>query len=142
MLFLLGLSSCSKRGCTDVDAENFEPKAKVDCGCCYYWAKGQGYYDKDFYDNLKASGAVYLKYYIDGVFNGQNAEIPYISSPPAEPPFTRYERGETYNIIMVVDLGPLKRKKMEVKITDQKDNLIWKDSVVFVAARVAMIQLN
>jgi hypothetical protein len=32
----LGLSSCSKPGCTDIDATNYSAKAKTNDGSCNY----------------------------------------------------------------------------------------------------------
>lgn len=29
-------TSCGKEGCEDINANNYDPKAKKDCGCCLY----------------------------------------------------------------------------------------------------------
>ena len=52
--------SCEKGGCTDYDALNYDPEAKVDDNSCYYFWIGQNYQGgKIFYiDRSKKHGLI------------------------------------------------------------------------------------
>ena len=61
LIFLsLSFTSCKKAGCTDYDALNYDPEAKVDDNTCYYFWIGQNYQGgKIFYiDRSKKHGMI------------------------------------------------------------------------------------
>ena len=43
IILILAFTSCKKGGCTDYDALNYDPEAKVDDNSCYYFWIGQNY---------------------------------------------------------------------------------------------------
>lgn len=43
IILMIAFTSCKKAGCTDYDALNYDPEAKVDDNSCYYFWIGQNY---------------------------------------------------------------------------------------------------
>ena len=60
ILVMIAFTSCKKAGCTDYDALNYDPEAKVDDNSCYYFWIGQNYQGgKIFYiDRSKKHGLI------------------------------------------------------------------------------------
>ena len=145
VLFLLVFSSCSKRGCMDSDADTYEPKAKIDCHCCTYEAKGLGWYNQVFYNTMKSRSVTALNYYVNSELAGQTNYISYYSSsaPTLATNNSDYSfyRKETWNVLFA-NLGSDKMKKMQVRVTDQNGTWLMVDSVIFKANRVVTFELR
>lgn len=143
-LFLLATSSCKQRGCMDTDAENYESKAGIDCGCCYFAGKGLGWYRKAFYDKMKSAGVTALKYYVnDQLVNETNYISVYSMSPPTfavdNSSYMYYTEGE-WNVV-VVNLEGAKLKILPVRVTDQNGSAVWSGNVAFQANTIIAFEL-
>ena len=84
LLVVVSFSSCKKGGCTDYDALNYDPEAKVDDNSCYYFWIGQNYQGgKIFYiDRSKKHGLIAAEFDLNnswwGCF-GDSIEAPGIN---------------------------------------------------------------
>ena len=69
---LLLIASCKKAGCTDYDALNYDPEAKVDDNSCYYFWIGQNYQGgKIFYiDRSKKHGMISAEFDLENTVWG------------------------------------------------------------------------
>ena len=129
----------------DSDADNYEPKAKIDCHCCTYEGKGYGWYNQGFYNNLKSHNVTALNYYVNNELAGQTNYIEYYSS--SAPTFAvnnsdYFIYTKTKWNVVFVNMGSAKTKKMEVRVTDQNGTWLMVDSVIFKANRVVAIELR
>lgn len=106
LLFIVSLfifSSCKKGGCTDYDALNYDPEAKVDDNSCYYFWIGQNYQGgKIFYiDRSKKHGLIAAEFDLNnswwGCF-GDSIEAPGIND-------TEVYKGSTNSQIIVDACG-------------------------------------
>ena len=78
LIFLsLSFTSCKKAGCTDYDALNYDPEAKVDDNTCYYFWIGQNYQGgKIFYiDRSKKHGLISADFDIENTEWGCSAGL-------------------------------------------------------------------
>jgi len=74
IIALLSITSCKKGGCTDYDALNYDPEAKVDDNTCYYFWIGQNYQGgKIFYiDRSKKHGLISAEFDLENTVWGCN----------------------------------------------------------------------
>ncbi|MBX3162842.1 MAG: hypothetical protein KF900_00015 [Bacteroidetes bacterium] len=149
MLFLFVTASCSRRGCTDANAENFEPNAKTDCGCCFYQAKGKVWAAFDKTESLRKNGVTGLKLYAGENLAGGIDFKSYVptyfllsSSATSNPDYNSFTYQKTEGDVLIVELDTSKEKEMQVRIDDQNNNTLWTGNVVFKAATVTFIELN
>jgi len=145
-------TACRSRGCKDKDAENFEPKASNDCSCCYFTGKAVIWYEKAFYDKLKAAGVSKLTYYTDGEFGGETrSSIPFYSAgnnPPTISSSANNNNGESYasyytkehGEAMIASLGADKQKLIKIDIKDQNGVIRWTGSATFKANNVITVK--
>jgi hypothetical protein len=144
------VSSCSQRGCKDKDGENYEPTAGTDCSCCFYSAKAIIWYEKPFYDMLKAANVNKLRYYVNGEPGGESrSSIPYYSSsPPTIYSSANNNNGQSYanyytkehGEAMIAVLGNDKTKIMNVTVMDQNSIVRWSGKATFKANDVITIK--
>ncbi|MES2679187.1 MAG: hypothetical protein V4635_04845 [Bacteroidota bacterium] len=118
------LFSCSRRGCTDTVAENYEPRAKVNSSC-YYGSKAIIWY----HDMASVHGATKLFYYVDGEFNGESDRSLDFYRRSYAPGSYEVQTGNTLR----VNLGQEKVKTCLVLIKDEYDNVVWQKYVEFKA---------
>lgn len=65
-----GLVSCNKPvpGCTNPNAENYDPAAEEDSGTCSFRGSAIFYHDSNTVQQLINNGVTYVKLYVDGQF--------------------------------------------------------------------------
>jgi len=140
-------NSCSKRGCMEKDAENYEPKATTDCSCCYFYGKARIWYGDNFYNGLKSSGTTKLIYYVNDEVVGQMdraSDLGLANYPGTGPAVSQgdsdylYDDGE--GNLMTVPLGADKEKTLPVTVKDQNGNIRWQGSATFKANQIILIQ--
>lgn len=69
-LIVLLTFSCKKEvpGCTNPNAENYQPEAEVEAGTCSYRGSAVFYHDMQTSQNLINDGVTNVKLYVDGEF--------------------------------------------------------------------------
>jgi hypothetical protein len=80
ILGMIAFTSCKKGGCTDYDALNYDPEAKVDDNSCYYYWIGQNYQGgKIFYiDRSRKHGLIAAEFDLENTqwgCNGDSIEV-------------------------------------------------------------------
>lgn len=138
-------AGCSRQGCLDTDAENYEPKATVSCSCCQFTGKGIAWYRKPFYEKVKASGANQFYFFMADKEVGHVRYIAYFSdSPPIfssnGSDYVYYNPGD--DPVAIVPIGGLKQKKVLLTCRDEKNNLLWQDSVEITANKLTTFELR
>lgn len=91
IVILLLTSSCSKKGCMDSDAENYDPKAKIDPGACEYI--------------FGCMDEVSTNYNSEATRDDGSCE--YVIYPPPPPGFNNFEcgvQGYTYSELLVLGI--------------------------------------
>jgi hypothetical protein len=135
--FCFFVCSCSRRGCTDKTAENYEPRAKVDCSCYYV---GKAYL---WYQDASRLGATTLFYYIDGEFTGKSTKgleyYEWYSEPTLYEKFGNYDAND--GNILIVNLEQAKSKICSVVIKNEAGNIVWQREVQFNAGKIFQLQL-
>lgn len=69
-MVMIGISSCSKEGCTNTKATNYDSGADKDDGSCRYEAKVKFYIKSSSYSYLNSVGTTYISLYVDGTYCG------------------------------------------------------------------------
>jgi hypothetical protein len=145
VITLFVFAACSKRGCLDDKAQNFEPKAKIDCGCCNYVGKVRVWYMESFYRTQLAD----LKRIILLVNGEKKTEydflLMYSSSPPDIPSdYGSYSNSSTNSIYINLEafLGEKKQKKFKISMIGNDNRLLWEDSVMVQAAKVTPVEAH
>lgn len=110
------ISSCGTAGCTDNQAENYDPSAKKHC-CCEYKGTVVFWYGKTTSQNLMNYGSTVLTYYVDGKIVGSGAVNIYWNSSPS--------CGQAASITVEKDLGGVTNKSFSYRIVDQDGDVIW-----------------
>lgn len=147
LFVLLWGTSCKQRGCTDTSAENFEPKAKVDCGCCFYSSKGIVWASSNVQNKMRNAGVIGIRLYADGELVGGTEFTSYSqhnlsSIPPSDFDYESPNNEKNKGDVLDIKFGSLKEKRMLVNITDQNNRTLWLDSVFFKAATITAIEIN
>jgi len=149
---ILVCSSCKEVGCTDADAENYEPAAKKDCNCCIYNGRIKLWYGDAFYNNYlggsKASSTNVLWCYLNGVYvnktmkglGNSDYRSPYIVSGNGA--FSYISYGNQDVLALELDLKQSKQVRCELKVLLNNSTLVWKDTVTFKAKTVIPVELK
>jgi hypothetical protein len=142
ILLFLGVtfSRCSTRGCMDIDAQNYEPRAKKDCNCCFYAGKVLGLYEEGFGDRVKSGGASEFQFYCNNELVGSSNYISYSYGLPNNIEYNGFRVG-SLDPVAIISTGAEKQKKVLLLCTDQNKNWLWQDSVLVVANKVTPFQM-
>lgn len=133
LLATITFSSCSKKGCVDVSAENYCDECKKDDGTCTYKGEVVFWYNKATSDSLTADAATALTYYVDGQIVGSSATSVYwISAPTC---------GQGGSITVSKDLGTVKNKTYTYSIKDQTGFEYWNGTINFTGGNCLTQQL-
>lgn len=135
VLILVGLTSCKKEGCTDIDATNFDAEAKKDNGACTYEGNTVFWYGEDMANFLVDDGAVSLTYYVDNKIVGSSAAAVYWNgiSPNC---------GASGLVTVSKDLGNAKTQAFTYEIVDQDGWIYWQGILNFNANTCLSFELN
>ncbi|MES2681798.1 MAG: hypothetical protein V4635_18025 [Bacteroidota bacterium] len=143
VIVVMAMTACNKseRGCLDQNAENFEPSAKIDCGCCYYTGKALMYYNSDYYFARIQGRVTSLNYFIDGVAAGKTIEELEVSVyNPGGDYYGLYTPSYQDNIILF-DLGNQPQKNYLVTIKDENGTILYSKNTTIVANKITLLNL-
>lgn len=117
---LLGVTSCKKEGCMDVDAENYDADAKKSATCSY---KGSAvlWNNEASTNGMMSDGVNSLVYYVGGNLVGSSSSGVYFASQP--------DCGGLGAVSFSVDLGEEKAKTFPYKVLDQNDAVVWSGNI-------------
>lgn len=121
----LGLSSCSKPGCTDIDATNYSEKAKTNDGSCTYSEKLIIWQSNSTSQLLQQAGISGISIYIDGSLAGSFLTTNYWTGTP-----TCDQAG---NVSATIDMGQNKTKVVSIEYKDQDGVSLATDAVTVTA---------
>lgn len=121
----LGLSSCSKPGCTDIDATNYSEKAKTNDGSCTYSEKLIIWQSNSTSLLLQQAGISGISIYIDGSLAGSFLTTNYWTGTP-----TCDQAG---NVSATIDMGYNKTKVVSIEYKDQDGVSLATDAVTVTA---------
>ncbi len=125
-LIILGaatMSSCKKKGCTDLDSTNYNSKAKKDDGTCQYEGATVFWYGQATADSLIVDGATNLTFYVDGQVVGSTATTVYWTGPP--------NCGDNASITVTKNLAGVKTQSYSYSIKDQTGFEYWRGTINF-----------
>lgn len=131
----LGLSSCQKEGCTDLDAVNLDEKAKDDDGSCIYAGTQIFWYGEETALFLYNNGVTSLTFYLNGnVVGSTNAEIYRTVEPSCG--------DELGTVVVDKDLGSFKTQAYTLSVKAQDNTEIWNTTVNFNANSCNTLELT
>jgi hypothetical protein len=135
LMLIAGLfffSSCFKRGCTDSNGENYEPGAKKECGCCYY-------YGKAFLMRNNSFGIEGLAFYVNGTkVKEVNGSIGYASAPDQR--FYGVYTSERDARLIELDLGTNKEEEFDILVLDGGGAVLYSGRTKVIANHFTLLQ--
>jgi hypothetical protein len=121
----IGLSSCSKPGCTDIDATNYSEKAKKDDGSCNYSEKLIIWQSEATSNILVQAGITGISIYIDGSLAGSFLTTNYWTGTPS--------CSQAGNASATIDMGQNKTKLVSIEYKDQSGTSLGTDLITVTA---------
>ncbi|MBP5995632.1 MAG: hypothetical protein KA736_08050 [Crocinitomicaceae bacterium] len=121
----IGLSSCSKPGCTDIDATNYSEKAKTNDGSCTYSEKLIIWQSNSTSLLLQQAGISGISIYIDGSLAGSFLTTNYWTGTPS--------CDQTGNVSATIDMGNLSSKIVTLEYKDQDGTSLATENVLVTA---------
>jgi hypothetical protein len=121
----IGLSSCSKPGCTDIDATNYSEKAKKDDGSCSYSEKliiWQSYATSQL---IQQAGITGLSIYVDGSLAGSFLATNYWTGTPS--------CSQAGNVSATIEMGLNKFKVVTIEYRDQDGTFLGTELITVTA---------
>ena len=115
--------SCSKPGCTDPLAKNYNSYAKKNDGSCTYQTKLIFWQDLTAANSWAPLNVTSLKYYVNGVYVGSSIATEYYPSQPS--------CSASGQASYTIDLGKNTSGQVHVQVTDQTD-FTWYDEYITV----------
>jgi hypothetical protein len=107
----IGLTSCSKPGCTDIDATNYSEKAKTNDGSCSYSEKLILWQSSATSQLVQQAGITGISVYIDGDLAGSFLATNYWTGEPT--------CDQSGNVSASIDMGHNKSKVVMIEYKDQ-----------------------
>jgi len=126
------LSNCKREGCTDIDALNFDEKAKNDDGTCDFEGSVVFWYDQTTSQNLIDYLSASLTFYVDGNVIGSTGTNVYWASAPD---------CENGSVAKTFQLGNVKTQSFSYKVIDDWGDEIWKGTVEISGNTCKIVQL-
>ena len=121
----IGLSSCSKPGCTDIDATNYSEKAKKDDGSCSYSEKLIIWQSEATSQLIQQAGITGLSIYVDGSLAGSFLATNYWTGTPS--------CSQAGNASATIDMGQNKTKLVSIEYRDQSGTSLGTDLITVTA---------
>ena len=130
---LLFVSSCTKKGCIDSTAKNYNSKANSSDNSCIYEEKLILWQSQTSAQDQIAAGVTAIKWYVDGQFVSSHAASEYTTSAP-----TCSSGASQLNTI--ISLGSSKTKTVFIEAKDQNDVSLGTDNVIITAGACSIIE--
>ncbi|MEN9971822.1 MAG: hypothetical protein RIS20_169 [Bacteroidota bacterium] len=121
----LGLSSCSKPGCTDIDATNYSAKAKTNDGSCNYSEKLIIWQSASTSQLIQQAGITGLSVYVDGSLAGSFLSTNYWTGAPS--------CSQSGNVSATIDMGHNTSKIVSIEYKDQNGTSLGTDLITVTA---------
>lgn len=121
----LGFASCSKPGCTDIDATNYSEKAKTNDGSCSYSEKLIIWQSSSTSTLLQQAGITGISIYLDGSLAGSFLTTNYWTGAPS--------CDQAGNVSATIDMGKNKSKVVTIEYKDQNGVSLATDAVTVTA---------
>lgn len=127
--------SCKdEKGCTDIDAVNYNILAEEDDGSCTYEGSIVFWYGEQTCDSLLAYASISLRYYVENNIVGSGSTSVYYTGAP--------DCGDDGTITVTKDIGSVKSKSYTYKVIDDADYEIWTGTLTFEANTCTSIELT
>jgi len=123
---ILLISSCSKQGCIDSTAKNYNSKANSSDNSCIYEENLILWQSESSAQELLSDGITAIKWYIDGQFVGSHAAAEYTTMAP-----TCSSVASQLNTI--ISFGSSKTKTIVLEAKDQNNNSLGDDILTLTA---------
>lgn len=121
----LGMTNCSKPGCTDIDATNYSEKAKTNDGSCNYSEKLIIWQSYSTSQLIQQAGITGISVYVDGSLAGSFLSSNYWTGTPS--------CSQTGNVSATIDMGHNKTKVVSIEYKDQNGISLATDVVTVTA---------
>jgi hypothetical protein len=121
----IGLSSCSKPGCTDIDATNYSEKAKTEDGSCTYSEKLIIWQSEATSNLLVQAGITGISIYIDGALAGSFLTTNYWTGTPS--------CSQAGNVSATIDMGYVSSKIVTLEYKDQDGTSLATENILVTA---------
>ena len=131
----IAFNGCKKKGCTDPDSVNYDPKAKKDDFTCKYEGEVVFWYGQVTADSLLNDGATSLTYYVDGNIVGSSAASIYWTGA------TGPDCGEGGAVTVTKDLSNVKTQSYSYSVKDQTGFEYWGGTLNFNANTCLVLEL-
>lgn len=115
--------SCSKPGCTDPLAKNYNSYANNNDGSCTYQTKLIFWQDLTAANSWEPLSVTSLKYYVNGVYIGSSIATEYYPSKPS--------CSAAGQASYTIDLGKNTSSSVQIQVKDQT-NYTWYDEFITV----------
>jgi len=138
--------SCIYRGCRDTDAENYKPKATVDCGCCVYYSKAHIWYTLNYHETNMRNKIVKLRYYVDSVFIQETTGnlVDFSRSAPIEE--KKFDEFVDINTdgenLLTINLRGQKSREVLIDVKDQNDSSFFSQRVILKGNRFIGVEIK
>jgi hypothetical protein len=131
---VLLMSSCTKQGCIDSTAANYNSKANSSDNSCIYEEKLILWQSQTSAQDWLSTDVTVLKYYVDGQYVGSHAASEYTTAAP-----TCTSGASQLNT--TISLGSSKTKIIQLEAKDQDNVSIGVESVTITAGTCNIIEL-
>lgn len=137
-IFVFGSSlffaSCTKQGCMDSTAKNYNSKANSSDNSCIYEEELILWSSETTAQDLIDSDITVVKWYVDGQYVGSHAASEYTTAAPS------CTSGES-QLNTIISLGSSKTKIIQLEAKDQNDESIGVEQVTINAGTCNVIAL-
>lgn len=127
------LASCNRKGCTDVDAQNYNSKSKKDDFTCSYIGDANIWFDQVKSQEFADSSIAVVYYFIDDEAFGSKDILSYTSTPPS----CNSPKGQTIN----KKLKSKKTKEFDLEVREADGTVISAHEITINANACTPFQL-
>ena len=127
-------AGCSKEGCTDGNATNYDSSADTFDGSCQYEGQVVFWYDQETSGYLDYIYSTSLSFHIDGQIVGSTATSQYWTGAP--------DCGDDASITITKDLGNVTSLASTYEVIDNDGFVVWEGILNFEANTCLKVELT